>query len=449
MIVHEVRRFTSMMRTFVGPLRLRQDPLGFLLEAAREQAEVAYLGAGPRPIYLINDPALIKYVLHDNRENYRKSPQIKRIKSLFGEGLTTSEGALWQRQRRLILPLFHHKYVTAIAPLITEVTSKRLMQWNNRAEHEPPPMDLTEEMTGLTRDIMVRVLFGSRLSENLIEVTEALKIAVEYVNHRVRAIAGVPQFIPTPRNRLRLKALRVLDTFMQSMIDKHRRSPSSSGGLLGLLAGLRNPQGGELMDDRQLRDEAMTMLVAGHTTAAAGLAWVCVLLAQNPEVEGQLRYELRRALGRRVATADDLSKLVYLKPVIQEALRLFPPTWITARTPLAADRFRGWRIPAHSLLLISPYTMHRCPRFWHEPECFVPERFSKVSAIRDPYTYLPFGRGARMCIGQGLAMMEIQLVLATIVRDHCFRLDPGAAVVPEADLTLRPRGAFVTLHDVM
>jgi cytochrome P450 len=448
MIVHKVRQYASRMRTIVGPLRLRQDPLGFLLEAAREQAEVAYLGAGPRPIYLINDPALIRYVLQDNRENYRKSPQIKRIKSLFGEGLTTSDGVLWQRQRRLILPLFHHKYVTSLAPLITEITSKRLTHWRNRAEHELRPMDVTEEMTGLTRDIMMRVLFGSRLSENMIEVAEALKIAVEYVNQRVRAIAGLPQFIPTARNRIHLKALRVLETFMQNMIDEHRRSPNGSCGLLGLLADLRSPPGGDLIDDRQVRDEAMTMLVAGHTTAAAGLAWVCVMLAQNPEVESQLRYELRRVLGRRVVAAGDLSKLVYLKQVIQEALRLFPPTWITARTPLAADRFRGWRIPTHSLLLISPYTMHRCPKIWDEPERFVPERF-QVSTNRDPYTYLPFGRGARVCIGQALAMMKIQLVLATIVRDHCFRLDPGAPLVPEADLTLRPRGAFMTLNDVI
>lgn len=449
MIVREVRRCASVIRTITGPLRLRQDPLGFLLEAAREPAELTYLGAGPRPIYLINDPALIRYVLHENRGNYRKSLQVKRIKPLFGEGLTTSEGALWQRQRRLIQPLFHHKYVTAIAPLITDATFKRLVQWSNRAEHELSPIDLTEELTGLSRDIMMRVLFGRRRSDSLIEVTEALKIAVEYVDHRVRAIIGLAPFIPTPKNRLRLNALCVFKTFVQSMIDEHRRSPSGSGSLLGMLADLRSQQGGELMSDRQLRDEAMTLLVAGHTTSAAGVAWVCVLLAQNPDVEDQLRNELRRVVGQRVARADDLPKLVYLKRVIQEALRLFPPTWITARTPLAADTFRGWRVPARSLLLISPYTIHRCPRFWHEPERFIPERFSDGSANRDPYTYLPFGRGARVCIGQGLAIMKIQLVVATIVRNHCFRLTPNAAVVPEADLTLRPRGAFMTLHDVM
>lgn len=433
----------------VGPLKLRQDPLGFLSEAAREQAEVTYLGAGPRPIYLINEPALIRYVLHDNHKNYQKSAQVKRIKSLFGEGLTTSEGALWQRQRHLILPLFHHKYVTAIAPLITDLTSKWLVQRNSRAEHDPPAMNLAEEMSDLTRDIMMRVLFGNNLSEDLIEVKEALKRAVEYVNHKVRAIADLPWFIPTPKNRLHLRALRVLDAFMQRMIDEHRRRPNGSGGLLGMLTDLRGPQGGELMDNQQLRDEAMTMLVAGHTTAAAGLAWICVMLAWNPAVESQLRDELRRVLGRRVPTANDLSQLVYLKRVIQEALRLFPPTWITARTPLAVDKFRGWQIPAHSLLLISPYTTHRCPRFWHEPERFLPERFSGISANRDPYTYLPFGRGARACIGQSMAMMQIQLVLATVLKDHCFRLDPRAAVVPEADLTLRPRGAFMTLHGVM
>lgn len=435
-----------MRRAILGPLRLREDPLGFLSAAARQQGEVACLGTGPRPIYLANHPALVRYVLRDNHENYRKSPQIKRIKPLFGEGLTTSEGTVWQCQRRLILPLFQHRQLTRLAPLITDITSKRLLQWHTRAKHGPP-IDVTEEMTDLTCDIMVRVLFGSSARDDLAELTDALKIAVEYINHKVWAVADLPPVIPTRRNRLGREAMHILDTFMQRMIDENRRNPDGSSSLLRSLAGLRDPQGGEPMDDQQLRDEAMTMLVAGHTTAAAGLAWVCVLLAQNPEVEGLLRHELRAVLGRRVVTAGDLSSLVHLKRVIQEALRLFPPTWITARTPLRADKFRGWRIPPHAVLLISPYTMHRSPTFWDEAERFMPERFSEIPANHEPYTYLPFGGGARTCIGQGFAMMEMQLVMATIMRDHCFRLIPGAAVEPEADLTLRPRGAFMTLHD--
>jgi cytochrome P450 len=438
----------SMWHMILGPLKLRQDPLGFLCKVAREQGEFAYLGAGPRPIYLINHPALIKYVLRDNHENYTKSPQSNRIKPLFRKGLTTSEGTLWRRQRRLILPLFQHKHIITLAPLITDFASNRLMQWQIRAKHGQP-LDVTEEMTNLMRDIMVRMLFGTLFREDLTEVTQALKIAVEYINRRVLAIANFTQVIPTRRNRLGKQALRFLHTFVRRMIDEYHRNPSDSGALLQLLAGLRHPQSCELMDDRQLRDEVVTMLIAGHTTAAAGLAWVCVLLARYPEVEAQLRHELRTVLGRRVASADDLSNLAHLKKVIQEALRLFPPTWITARTAIAADKFRGWRIPARSLLLISPYTMHRCPRFWHEAESFVPERFSDVSANREPYTYLPFGRGARMCIGQGLATMEMQLVLATIVRDHCFRLSVEAAVVPQADLTLRPSGALMTLHNAL
>ncbi len=444
--MNESASMLSMKHKILGPMRLRQDSLGFLCEAAREQGEFAYLGAGPRPIYLINHPALIRYVLRDNHKNYTKSPQTNRIKPLFGEGLTTSEGLLWQRQRRLILPLFQHKQVAMLAPLITDLTSKRLMQWRILAKHGRP-LDITEEMADLTRDIMIRVLFGSVSKEDLTEVTEALKIAVEYINRRVLAIADFTRFIPTHRNRLGSQAVHVVHAFVRRMIKEYHRTPNGSGGLLQLFAGLRNPQGREPMDDRQLRDEAMTMLVAGHTTAAAGLAWVCVLLAQNSEVEAQVRHELQTVLRRSVATADDLSNLAHLKNVIQEALRLFPPTWITARMPLAADKFRGWQIPANSLLLISPYTMHRSPKFWHEAEHFLPEHFSEGSASRDPYTYLPFGRGARMCIGQGLAMMEMQLVMATIIRDHCFRLVAGAAVMPQADLTLRPRGALMMLRD--
>lgn len=436
----------SMRHAILGPLRLRQDPLGFLCEAIRQQGEFAYLGTGARPIYLINHPALIKYVLSEHQENYTKSPQTNRIKPLFGEGLTTSEGALWRRQRRLILPLFQYKHITALAPIITDLTSKRLMQWQIRAKHGHP-LNITEEMTDLTRDIMVRVLFGSLTREDLTEVTEALKIAVKYINCRVLAVADFTRLIPTRTNRLGKQALHVLHTFVQRMIDQYHRNPNGSGSLLQSLIDLPNRQAGVFMDDRQLQDEAVTMLAASHTTTAAGLAWVCVLLAQHSKVEDQIRHELRAVLGRRVATADELPKLTHLRNVIQEALRLFPPTWITARTPRAADKFRGWQIPARSVLLISPYTMHRCPRFWPEPENFLPERFAAGSANLEPYTYLPFGRGARMCIGQGLAMMETQLVLATIIRDYCFRLAADAAVVPQADLTLRPCGALMTLHD--
>ncbi len=433
-------------RTVLGPLRLRQDPLSFLSKAAQEQGKLVYLGAGPRPIYLVNDPALINHVLRVNHANYAKGPPTDRIKPLFGEGLTTSEGALWQRQRRMILPLFQHKVVIRLAPMITELTSRRLAHWKGRAKRGLP-LDVAAEMSDLSRDIMLRALFGKLSREDLAEVTEALKIAVEYVNHRVLAVTELTQLIHIRRNRLANQGLHVLHAFVQRTIDEHRSRSQASSDMLSLLMDLQRPRGNPLMDDEQLRDEALTMLAAGHTTTAAALAWTCVLLARHPEVEEQLRHELRTAVGTHAVTADDLPYLTYLKKVIQEALRLFPPTWSTVRTPLNTDQFEGWHIPARSLLLISPYTMHRSSRFWPAPERFLPERFSGKSAGGEPHTYLPFGGGARMCIGQGLAMLQMQLVMATILKDQGLRLPAEATVVPRADLTLRPLGALMTLKD--
>ncbi len=423
-----------------------QDPPRFFLDAALRYGEVVRLRMGVHRAYLLSHPEHIKHVLQDNFLNYVKSPpRIEKIKPLFGEGLTTSEGEAWRRQRHLIQPGFHRERIAGLTTAITDAATAMVDHWRTMAAK---PIDVAAEMLQLTRGIALKALFSTDLKNETAAVDRALTIVLEHINRTAWALINLPERLPTLRTRRFQHALSVLDTFVYRMIAERRDNGRGNDDLLAMLLNARDEETGEGMSDRQLRDEVMTMFVAGHQTTANVLAWTWYLLSKNPEIERRLQAELVRVLGNRTPTYRDVPQLTYTRMVIEEAMRLYPPTWITARRPVEADTISGYHIPANSVVLLSPYVTHHHPTFWESPEGFDPDRFTpKQVAERPRYAYFPFGGGPRVCVGRSLALVEAQLIVATVAQKYRLVLVPGYPVEPQAMMTLQPRhGVLMTLH---
>jgi cytochrome P450 len=430
----------------VGVLpRAWPDPLQYLLDAACHYGDVVQLRLGPSRVYLLSHPDDIQYVLQDNARNYRKSSRIKRIRPLFGNGLSTSEGEVWRRQRRLMQPAFQPQRLAPSVAGMSEMITTLLERWRPLAAHGHP-LDMAAEMTALTQRMMGMTLFRTDLGREVEDVSRAMAVVEEELNRRVWALLDVPLWIPTRRHRRLRYALRTLDQVVDRLRAAHHGD--DSGDLLSMLMKARDPGTGEGMNETQWRDEVLTLLFAGHATTAAALAWTWALLAQHPHVQARLHREVVAVLGGRAPTATDLPHLLYTKMVIEEALRLYPPTWITARTPLQADDIGGYAIPAGAVVLLSPYVMHRHPRFWEAPTVFDPERFTPARSVGRPrYAYFPFGGGPRRCLGEHFALQEAQLIVAMVAQTYRLQLVPGHPVIPQPLLALRPRdGVRVMLH---
>jgi cytochrome P450 len=427
--------------------RVWQNPLQYLLDAACRYGDVVQLRLGPSRVYLLSRPDDIKYVLQDNARNYRKSPRIKRIRPLFGNGLTTSEGEVWRRQRRLMQPAFQPQRLAPWVAVMSELTATMLERWHPLAARGHP-LDIAAEMAALTQRMVGATLLRTDLGREVETVSRAMAVVEEELNRRVWALLDVPLWIPTLRNRRLRHALCTLERVVDRLRSTHHSHGDDTGDLLSMLMRARDPETGQGMDETQWRDEVLTLLFAGRETTAAALAWTWALLAQHPPVQARLHREVVAVLGGRAPTATDLPHLSYTKRVIEEALRLYPPTWITARTPLQNDDIGGYAIPAGSVVLLSPYVMHRHPRFWEAPTVFDPERFTPVRAVGRPhYAYFPFGGGPRRCLGEHFAMREAQLIVAMVAQRYRLQLVSGHPVIPQPLLALRPRdGVRVMLH---
>jgi cytochrome P450 len=423
-----------------------KTPPQFFLDAAIQYGDVVCLRLGFYRVYLISHPEHIKHVLQDNFPNYVKSPaRIEKIKPLFGEGLTTSEGDMWRRQRHLIQPAFHRERIAGLAAVITDDTTAMLERWDTAADK---PLDVAAEMLRLTQGIALKSLFSTDLEDEADTVDRALTIVLEHINRATWAFLDLPESLPTPRNRRFQHALCVLDNFVYRMIDERRQGGGDTGDVLSMLLNARDEETGERMSDTQLRDELMTMFVAGHQTTANALAWTWYLLSRHPDIDLRLHTECLQVLAGRTPTYQDVPKLPYTRMVIEEAMRLYPPTWITARRPLQDDAIGGYQIPANSVVLLSPYVTQHHPKFWENPENFDPDRFTPERVAERPrYAYFPFGGGPRVCIGRSLALVEAQLILATVAQKYRLHLVPGHPVEPKAMMTLQPRhGVLMTLH---
>jgi cytochrome P450 len=429
------RLLTGSMRDF------QRDSLGFIEEVARRYGDVARYRMAHMTWYQVNHPEGVRRILQENNHNYPKSDLTASIlKPVVGDGLFTSEGKTWLRQRRLIQPAFHRQRVAAFGELMTDATLKMLDRWEPSA-----PVDVAAQMTRLTLDIVTGALFHAHVGDEPETIARAVTMLLEEINYRFEVPFYPPLSVPTPRNRRLRAAVRTLDRAMYSIIEEHRRTGEGEGDLLSLLMEARDEETGQAMSDRQLRDEVITLFIAGHETTANALAWTFYLLAKHPEAEERLRNELDEVLGgsHRTPTVADLPRLPYARMVVEEAMRLYPPAWITDRQAIAEDEIRGHRIPKGAHVVISPYVTHRLPDLWEDPERFDPERFSPENSVGRPrYAYFPFGGGPRQCIGKGMALVEAQLILATVAHRYRLRLASDRPVQPEALVTLRPHGGL-------
>jgi cytochrome P450 len=424
---------------------LRRDPLAFVTGLAREFGDVVLLRMGPVHLYLLFHPDHVRHVLQENHQNYVKGPIIARTKVLIGEGLFTSEGDFWLRQRRLAQPAFHRARIAGFADTMVRATAERLARWERHVERGEP-LDVAAEMSELTLTVVGRTLFGRDLSEHAEAAGRALRRALEFTAERTMSYLALPLALPTASHRAFRRALGVLDGVVYDVIESRRRTQDDAGDLLAMLMAARDEETGEGMTARQLRDEVMTFFLAGHETTAVTLAWTWYLLARHPEVAARLYAEVAGAIGERLPTIDDLPRLSFTRMVVEETLRLYPPVWGIGRQALRDDAVGGYRLPAGAVVNLSPYTTHRHPEFWPDPERFDPERFAPGRASERPerprFAYFPFSGGPRLCIGETFAMVEAQIVVAMVVQRFRLGLTPGQVVTPEVHLTLRPRGGL-------
>ncbi len=418
----------------------RRDILGALFDAWQRHGDVVrFRLGGTIQAYLLVHPDHVAQVLQENHRNYRKDRlSYDRLKPTVGEGLLTSEGDLWLRQRRLIQPAFHRQRIASFGSLMVESTLAMLDRWEARYG-DGQTFDVFAEMTRLALEIASKTLFGTSLSEDADRVGQAVSFASLHTNRRMQSYFELPLSLPLPGNRRFRREIRALDEVVYRLIGDRRRAGQRSDDLLSLLVDARDEATGEKMADHQLRDEVMTIMLAGHETTAVALSWTWYLLSRHPAVAARLRAELSDVLGGRPPRVEDLPRLPYTEMVVEEAMRLYPPAWILSRSPIADDVVGGYWIPADKMVMLCPYLTHRHSAFWENPEGFDPERFSPArSAGRPRYAYFPFGGGPRLCIGSGFAVQEARLVLATVAQRVRLDLAPGCSVRPQPLITLRP-----------
>lgn len=428
----------------------RADPLGLFMEGRERYGDVVRYAMGPFRVYQVSHPDDVKRVLVDNARNYRKTSLMLRLRPIFGDGLLLSEGDVWKRQRRLAQPAFHRERLAGLMGTMPGLIASELQRWETHAG-SGQPFDLAAELTRLTLALTGQVLFSIDLNEAADDVGRAVTVLLEEANRRVLSLLPLSDLLPLPSHLRFRAALRLLDHVVLDIIAQRRRGASPvHDDLLSLLMEVRDVDTGDGMSDSQLRDEVMTLILAGHETTASALAWAFHLLHRHPEAEARLVREVISVLGNRVPGFEDLPRLAYTARVFDETLRLYPPAWLFSRMALADDELGGYTIPRGSIIVVLPYVIHRHPAFWEHPETFDPDRFlPERSGARPRFAWLPFGGGQRVCIGEGLARMEGQLILAMMAQRYRFRPVPGHPVEPWALLTLRPRhGLRVTAHPV-
>jgi len=421
----------------LGSLRqFANHRLEFMIANRDQFGDIVHFRFGPRHVYQLNDPDMIQYVLVKHPEQFHKSPALKRTtRQTIGQGLLTSEDELHKRQRRLVQPAFHHKRIAAYADVMVDYTAQMLENWRTGGQ-----IDAAHEMMKLTMRIVAKTLFDADVSSEADSIGDAITMGIETVGRRITQPIYLPDWIPTAQNRERKQAADLLEQTITNMIDERRTSGEDKGDLLSMLLMAVDDEQGGGMSDKQVRDEAMTLFIAGHETTANALAWTLYLLSQYPEVESRLTQELQTTLDGRLPTFADLSRLPYTEMVIKESMRLYPPAWVTTREVIENIELGDYPIHKGSIVIMSMYTMHRDPRYWEEPDQFRPERFAPGWEDCIPkYAYFPFGGGPRVCIGNQFAMMEASLILATIISRFHLTLVPNQQIVPEPLVTLRPR----------
>jgi len=422
-----------------------RDPLQMFVRASRTFGDAMTLRFGPYRFVVLHRPEDIRHVYVQNADNYVKSRTYRGLKLVLGNGLVTSEGDFWRRQRKLANPAFHRKRLSVFANDMVRCTDEMCGDWAKAPAGTE--LDVAEAMMALTFRIVGHTLFSTELGGATDRVGAAMTVANHYANKLGESLVSLPTWTPTAENRRFWQAKATLDELVIGMIEQRRRQMEATGDaghdLMAMLMEATDESGSERMSDEQLRDEVLTLVAAGHETTANALAWTFMLLSQHPDVARRLRAEVDDVLWGRLPTVDDLPRLAFTEQVVKESMRLYPPVWIIEREALGADEVGGWRYPAGTVVGTCMYAAHRNPRLWPNPEGFDPDRFSpQRSEGRPRYAYMPFGAGPRSCIGNHFAMMEAILLVATIAQRFELELVPGHRVRLDPGITLRPKGGL-------
>lgn len=427
----------------------RRDSLAYLQKAASEHGDIVYFRFGPQDVFFLNHPDYIKDVLVTHHQSFMKGRALQRAKRLLGEGLLTSEGDFHRRQRRLAQPAFHRGRIASYGTVMTDYAARTSSRWR-----DGETLDMSQEMMHLTLAIVGKTLFDTDVEAEADEIGAALTTVMELFDFLLMPFSELLEKLPLPLPHVRRfqKAKERLDETIYRIIEERRRSNEDRGDLLSMLLSARDEEGdGGQMNDEQVRDEVMTLFLAGHETTANAMTWTWYLLSQHPDVEAKLHEELSEVLGDgRQPTVEDVPRLRYTEMVVAESMRLYPPAWAIGRLALKGHEVGGYTIPAKALVLLSPYVTHRDARYFPDPTRFDPERWTlEAKESRPQFAYFPFGGGTRRCIGEGFAWMEGILLLATLARDWRMRLVPGHRVETLPVITLRPKhGMRMTLKAV-
>lgn len=409
---------------------LRNDAPAFLQRMARQYGDVVYLPTAGQQVYFFSHPDAVRDVLVTQQHKFKKSRMLERARVLLGDGLLTSEGALHLRQRRLVQPSFHRDRLTGYAATMVQRAQAACERWQ-----PGQTIDMSQEMMHLTMDIVSRTLFSAEVEAEADEIADALNGVFGLFDMILLPFSEYLEKLPLPAMRRFHAARARLDATIYHLIAEHRASGVDKGDLLSMLL-LAQDEDTTGMSDTQVRDEVLTLFLAGHETTANALTWAWYLLSQNPEAAARMHAELDQA---GTLSMDSLPSLPYTGAVFSEALRLFPPAWAIGRRALEDVEIGGCPVPKGCVVLLSPYVTHRDPRWFPDPEAFQPERWLTPDETRPKSAYFPFGGGARVCIGERFAWAEGVLLLATIARRWSFTLLPGHPVERKAQITLRPK----------
>jgi cytochrome P450 len=411
-----------------------RDQLAFLTAAVRDHGDIVKLRLGNLTTYVLVNPEHIDYVLRSHADNFMKDRLTRWLIPLVGEGLLTSEGDFWRRQRRLTQPTFQRQQIERYAAVMVEHTERMLSAWHDGQVHDPH-----DDMARLTLSIVASTLFGTDLSAEADVVGESLEVVINHFMSPMRWFRFF-DYLPLPSSRRYWRAIRLIDEIIYGIIQRHRAGGHDTGDLLSRLLAARDEDGGGGMTDRQLRDEVVTLVLAGHETTALVLFYAFYLLSQSPASADRLAAELREVLGDRPPTAADVPRLRYTEWVVRESMRLYPPAWGIAREALADCEIGGYHVPKGTQIFMVQRLVHRDGRWFDDPDSFQPERWDNDLIKRLPRcAYFPFGDGPRVCIGNHFAMMEAVLILATIARRFRLEVEPGQALELLPSITLRPR----------
>jgi cytochrome P450 len=420
-------------------LDFRRDPLGMVLEGMRRSTALVWYRFGPFRAVMANRSEDIEHVLVKNHENYVKGRNYEPLKLTLGDGLVTSEGELWRSQRKLVQPAFHHRSLAGFADTMARASGDLLARWKIDSTVQT---DIHQEMMRLTFRIVGLTLFSTDVEGAADRIGAALGFMLRWTDDRAGAFVRWPLWLPTPGNLAYRRHKKVFDDLIFGLIRERRsKDQKDVGDLLDMLMATDMPE-------QLVRDEALTLAVAGHETTANALSWTFYLLSKHPDIERRLFEEVRTVLGDRSPTLADLPQLEFTERVIKESMRLFPPVWGFERQAVAEDEIAGQRVGPSTFVMMIPYTLHRDPAYWDNPEGFDPDRFLPDREKERPrFAYIPFGGGPRVCIGNAFAMMEAKIILASIVAHHRLELVPGHRIVEDASITLRPKyGVQVALH---